>query len=222
MEKLTISKISLADLKRVTNFQYQGIADYEWTQGDSVPLSDREWQQLEYIQSHFLTYDTQLMNDSTIWARAIYPLLMLAEQGDIQAWGQVPLQAHYSNFEIEGIADGVLARYEAGSLTRPYLVVVETKKGVEGQHPVPQLYGQLLAAAHLNWEDNRQPSQEIFGCYTIADTWKLVRAEIDGIDADKPLLRIEDSREYTEKIEAEIILKILKNIVAKYAKLAVG
>jgi hypothetical protein len=216
MEKLIFSKISLADLKPLVNLQHKGIATYQWTQVDSFPLTDHELRQLQDIKSHLFNCDTQLMNEITIWARAIYPLLLLAEQGDIQAWGGVTLQARYAKFELEGIADGVLAKCEAGWVTIPYLVVVETKKGVEGQNPVFQLYGQLLVAAHLNWENDPRPQQEVFGCYTIADTWKFVRAEIEGIDTDIPTMRLEYSREYTEKYDAETILKILKSIVAKH------
>jgi hypothetical protein len=95
-------------------------------------------------------------------------------------------------------------------------VVVETKKGVEGQNPVFQLYGQLLAAAYLNWVNDPCPQQEIFGCYTIADTWKFVRAELEGIETERPTMRLEYSREYSEKYDAETILKILKSIVAKH------
>ena len=48
----------------------------------------------------------------------------------------------------------------AGRLEMPYLVVVETKRGVENQNPIFQLYAQLLAAARLNWEgDSLQDSK---------------------------------------------------------------
>jgi hypothetical protein len=87
---------------------------------------------------------------------------------------------------------------------------------VESQDPVPQLYGQLLAAAHINWEQEKKRCQEVFGCYTIADSWTFLRAEVTDIETDLPTLRVEYSREYTEKTEAETILKILKFIVAKY------
>ncbi len=217
MEKLTFSKLSLTDLKRWVTLQEGPIASYEWLQIDSISLTDHEQRQLQDIQSRLLNYDTQLMNEATIWARGIYPLLSIAEQGSIQAWAQVAMQAQYANFEIEGIADGVLGNTVAGRLESPYVVVVETKKGIEGQNPVSQLYGQLLAAAHLNWEPEKPARQEIFGCYTIADTWKLVRAQIDGIDSEKPLMHIEFSREYVEKLEAETILKVLKKMVNKYA-----
>jgi hypothetical protein len=51
-----------------------------------------------------------------------------------------------------------------------FLVVVEAKRGIEDSDPIPQLYGEMLAAARLNWQLDQQESQVIFGCYAIADT----------------------------------------------------
>lgn len=69
--------------------------------------------------------------------------------------------------------------------------------------------------AHLNWENDHQKTPEIFGCYTSADTWKLVRTEIKEIETDKPTMQLEYSKEYTERYDAEVLLKILKLIVVK-------
>lgn len=213
MNKFTFSKITRADLKHLVLLQEQEIAAYDWTQTDSVPLDEREQGLLKEIKLHLL--NSHLMNEATIWARAIYPILLLAEQGPIQAWAEIPLQARYVNFELEGIVDGVLGKcVAAGLVEAPYLVVLEAKRGLEGENPLLQVYAQLLAAAHLNWENDGKEPQIIFGCYTIADNWKFMRAEIEGIEADKPTMRLEYSREYVEKLEAEIILKILKTIVS--------
>ena len=57
--------------------------------------------------------------------------------------------------------------------------------------------------------------QEVFGCYAIADSWTLVRAEVSEIESDRPTLKMESSQEYSEKSDAETILKVLKSIVAK-------
>ncbi len=214
--KFTFSNITLADLKRLVKLHEENLGDYEWTQVNSLLVTETERPFLQGITSHLFQIPTHLLNEATIWSRAIYPLLMLAEQGPIQAWAQIPLQAQYVHFELEGIADGVLGKSVGGRLELPYLVMVETKKGVEGQNPVFQLYAQLLAAAHLNWEADSHSLQEIFGCYTIADIWTFVRAEVEGIDAELPTLRIELSREYMEKTEAETIFKILKYIVSKH------
>ncbi len=216
MEKFTLSKISKADLKRFVNLEENGINSYEWLNIESITLTASEQQQLYYLHSHLLNHSIHFMNEATIWARGIYPFLLLAEQGKIQAWSQIPLQAKYPQFELEGIADGVLAKTVSDSVEVPYLVVVEAKKGLENQNPLYQLYGQLLTVAHLNWEDDQKDVQEIYGCYTIADIWKFIRAEIEGIESDKPKMKLEFSREYSSKIEGEIILKILKKIVSKY------
>jgi len=127
----------------------------------------------------------------------------------------VSLKARYPTFEVEGIADGALGRSFGGRLQCPYLVVVETKRGIEGQNPIGQLYGQLLAAARLNWQRNQGDPQEMFGCYAIADSWTFIRAEVAGLDTKRPGLRVESSREYMEKVDAETILKLLKTIVTR-------
>jgi len=216
MEKLTLSGLSKATLKRLVNLEERDLATLEWLQVDSIPLTEEEQQQVQFVQSRLHRYRAHLMNEATLWARVIYPLLGLAEQGNIQAWAGVPLQAQYVHFEIEGIADGVLGKAAMDGIESPYLVVVETKRGVENQNPLFQLYGQILAAAHINWENSGKSPQEMFGCYTIADSWTFVRAEIDGFDSDKPTLQIEASREYSEPSEAPTILKILKGIVARH------
>lgn len=216
MEKLTLSKITKADLKRFVNLQEKGIDNYDWLNIENVYLTEIEQQQLSYLRSHLLNYDTHLMNEATIWARGIYPFLLLAEQGKIQAWSEVPLQAKYPQFELEGIADGVLAKSVSGFVEVPYLVVVEAKRELENQNPLYQLYGQLLTVAHLNWEDDQKNLQEIYGCYTIADIWKFIRAEIEGIESENLKMKLEFSREYSSKLEGEIILKLLKKIVSKY------
>jgi len=216
MNKLTPSTLSLATLKRMVNLQIKEMADYEWTQTDSISLTDHEQRRLQELRADLLHYPVLLMNEATLLARVLYPLLLLAEQPPIRALVEVALQARYTQFEIEGIADLVLAKSLSGFMESPYLVVVETKRGVEGQNPVVQLYAQLLAAAHLNWENDGLPRQEMFGCYTVADTWTFVRAEVDGIEADMPTLRVESSMEYAEKLEAATIVKILKGIVSKY------
>jgi hypothetical protein len=216
MEKLTLASVSLADLHRLIHLQEHPVAAYYWTQVDSVSLDQSEQQQVATIVAKNHDRLLILMNEATIWARAIFPLLMLAEQAQIQAWAGVELSAQYRHFQLEGIADGVLGYGVAGRVTAPYLVVLEAKRGVDAPNPIYQLYAELLAAAYQNWQQNYQELQEIFGCYTIADSWQFVRAEVTGFEADRPTLRVEFSREYAEKLEATTILKILKQIVAKY------
>ncbi len=216
MEKLALSSVSLETLQRLTKLTQNGIRAYSWTQVDALTLSDRDCRRLAEIQATLLRDPVHLLNEATIWARSIYPLLQLAESEDVRALAGVSLKVRYPQFEIEGVADGAIGKSIMGSMDYPYLVMVEAKRGIEGHNPVFQLYGSLLAAARLNWQTDGQEPQEVFGCYTIADSWAFVRAQVSGIDSDRPALRVEFSREYTEKTDAETILKLLKAIVARY------
>jgi hypothetical protein len=216
MPKLTFSTISLAELQSCIHLQEGTVGNYGWNQVSNISLTAHEQQRVTEVSDYLLDRDTTLMNEATVWGKAIFPLLTLAEQGNIEIWAEVLLRAKYKTFELEGVADGVLGKSVIGRIEVPYLVVVEAKKGIDAQSPVYQLYGQLLAAAHLNWELNGDDCQEIFGCYTISDTWKFVRAEISEIEGDRPILKTEYSREYVEKLEATTILKILKGIVQRH------
>ncbi|MEO0536237.1 MAG: hypothetical protein AAF215_20475 [Cyanobacteria bacterium P01_A01_bin.123] len=215
MKQLLFSNLTLADLKPLVEINDRGVGKRDWMQVDGVSLTDNEQRQLQDVQSRLVNYRTQLMNEATVWARAIYPLLVLAERDFVQAWAEVALKASYPTFEVSGIVDGVLGKGLSGEIEAPYLVVLEAKRGIEAQNPQYQLYGQLLAAARMNWELDRGDPQAVFGCYTVADIWTFVRAEVIGMESDRPVLHLESSREYSEKLEAETILKILKQIVTQ-------
>lgn len=215
MSKLTFSAVSLEDLQAVVELREGAIGRYGWNDVGAIALTEFERRRVLEVSAYLLDRDTTLMNEATVWGKAIFPLLTLAEDGDVEVWAEVMLRAQYAKFMLEGVVDGVLGRSVIGRVEAPYLVVVEAKKGVEAQSPVYQLYGQLLAAAHLNWEMDGKEVQEVFGCYTIGDVWKFVRAEVSEITSDRPLFRTEYSREYVEKLEAETILKLLKGIVLR-------
>ncbi len=216
MPKFSFATISLDDLRSLIHLQEGFIGNYAWTQIDAIALTEHQQQRVNEVSSYLLNHDTTLMNEATVWGKAIFPLLTLAEQNHIEAWAEVSLRAKYKTFELEGVVDGVLGKSAIGRIEAPYLVVVEAKKGIDAQNPVYQLYGQLLTAAYLNWQLNQNDCQEIFGCYTIGDTWKFVRAEVSEIGSDRPTLTTEYSREYVEKLEAATILKLLKGIVQKH------
>ena len=138
---------------------------------------------------------------------------MLFRSGEIRARAEVPIAADYPRFKISGIADGALGKTVATRVIAPFLVIVEAKRGIEGNDPTIQLYGEMLAAARLNWQQQPQETQIIFGCYTIADTWTFLRGEVRHIDSDRPHLKIEYSQEYAQKHEGLTILQLIKSIV---------
>ena len=215
MVALTLGKLSLEDIQRQVQLTSRGLGDYAWLDVAGVEIGDRDQLQLQVLQERLLTTRTQLLNEATTWSRVIYPLLLLAEQDRIQAWAEVPLSAQYACFSLEGIADGVLGPSIDGYLQQPYFVVVEAKKGLDASNPQFQLYGQMLAAAWMNWRDSGQEPQEIFGCYTISDSWTFFRGEVSGFEAEKPQFVLESSREFSERLEAEVILKLLKTMIIR-------
>ena len=199
----------------VTLHEQAGVSD-KWSEMQ-IALTTEENLWLENIKSTLRYRQLVLMNEATLWARAIYPMLVLAEQEQIQAWSGVPLKAAYPTFELEGEADGALAPSVGGRMRPPYLIVHEAKRGVNAPNPQFQLYGEMLAAAWLNWENNAKPEQEIFGCYTVNDSWAFVRGVVSKIESEKPTLDIEFAPVYNGILQAERIVQILKSIVAKYA-----
>ncbi len=215
MEKLKLSTIDLSAIQRYVSLTEKPGIQYDWLNVDDVQLSDREQQYLTDLQEGLQKVQVHLFNEATLWSRAIYPLLQLAEQDNIQIWAEVGLSAKYAQFELEGIADGVMGPSFAGRIQCSYFVMVETNRGVENTNPIFQLYGQLLAAAWLNDQVKPQETQEIFGCFTIADSWTFVRAEVSAISSDRPKLIVEFSPEYAEKFDAPRILRILKTIILK-------
>jgi hypothetical protein len=215
MEKLKLSTLDLSHLKQHVKLTEKPGIHYDWLNVDEVDLSDRETQSVTYLQQGLQTIQVHLLNEATLWSRAIYPLLQLAEQDNIQIWAEVGLSAKYAQFELEGIADGVMGPSFAGRIQCPYFVMVETKRGIENTNPIFQLYGQLLAAAWLNHQLKAEDPQEVFGCFTIADAWTFVRAEVGAIESDRPSLTVEFSPEYAEKFDAPRILRILKKIIGR-------
>jgi hypothetical protein len=155
-----------------------------------------------------------LANEATVWARAIYPVLELAERRGIYAFSLVSLAGKFADVELRGEADGALAAGVNMEPEAPYLVVVEAKRGVGATEPVSQLIGAMLCAARRNERDGK-PAEEIYGVYTIADVWTFVRAQIDWTEP-RPSVRVLGSSEYMEKTEAATILAILKSILDKY------
>jgi hypothetical protein len=214
METLSLGKLTFDSFLPYVTVQENSVSDYPWTIVDHISLTESEELQLNFITQRLQQEPTHLLNEATIWGRAIYPMLLLGETTGIRARAEVPLSAKYAKFQIAGIADGALGKTIGTRLVAPLLVVVEAKRGIEGTDPIPQLYGEMLAAAWLNWQANQQDPQVIFGCYTIADTWTFVRGEVGGCGADRPEMAIEYSPEYSQKHDMLKILRLLKSIVS--------
>ena len=215
MQTYRFSELTEETLRTLVTLDEEDSAAETWEEMQAMPLTPEESVLLEYLTSDMHQRHLPLMNEATVWTRAIYPMLRLAEQGCILAWAGVPLKATYSTFRLEGEADGALAPSVGGRIQPPYVIVHEAKRGVDARNPQFQLYGEMLAAAWLNWERDTHTEQEIFGCYTIADNWTFVRGGVSGIVSEKPALAVQLSRRYNGIFEAERIVQILKTLVAK-------
>jgi hypothetical protein len=214
METLSIDKLNFENLANFVEIQEKANTNSSWTAVESAELTADEITQSDFITQRLAAEPAHLLNEATIWARAIYPLLVLGEYGEIRARAEVPLAAQYQKFYINGIADGAMGKTIGSRVVAPFLVILAAKRGIESSDPIPQLYGEMLAAARLNWQlDPNTETQKIFGCYTIADTWTFLQGEVRSIDSDRPILSIEYSREYTQKYDANTILKLIKSIV---------
>lgn len=216
MESLSIGKLNFENLGSFVEIQEKANTNPNWAAVEADELTNEETTQSDFITQRLAAEPAHLLNEATIWARAIYPLLVLGEYGEIRARAEVPLAAQYQKFYINGIADGAMGKTIGSRVVAPFLVILEAKRGIEGSDPIPQLYGEMLAAARLNWQLNPDTeTQKIFGCYTIADTWTFLQGEVHNIDSDRPTLSIEYSREYTQKYDANTILKLIKSIVRR-------
>jgi hypothetical protein len=213
MKSYAFKDLTLAKLSEVAVIRHESRQPAVWDALARREIGARERAALEFILDKLRDYGTVRVNEATIWARAIYPLLALAERDDIRAWSLVPLSGRFNDIEIGGEIDGALASSFLEEIELPYFVVVEAKRGVGGTDPVAQLLGAMLCAAQRN-EHDEHPAEQIYGCFTIGDDWTFVRGRLDW-SQPKPRMSVLPSREYAERTEATTILAILVSILAE-------
>ena len=181
------------------------VADEAWRTLSTSELTEEDRRFVAFYTAKNFAASATAMNESTVWSRVIYPLLMFAEVRDVKAWSQVPLTATIpaggggAPHTLTGVVDGVLAPESPlrGTPDLPYLLVVEAKLGMDVGEPRPQMLGAILAAAALRREAAERAVTQ-YGCYTVGDV--------------RPTVRLEWSREYAERHEPEAILELLRGI----------
>lgn len=186
-----------------------------WRALEQTALTDPERVTLAANAERLKRFHATRANEATLWSRAIYPLLMLAERDDIVAWAQAPVAARWEPgaIELRGVIDGALARDEAGTPAEPYFLVIEAKRGVDAQDPMAQCVGSMLAVALKGLA--RATPAEVFGCFTIADTWTFLRGRLVASEAPARLsFDLTISREYEARFESTLVLALLKGVVA--------
>lgn len=216
MATYALAQLTLKDIASFCDIEDFGVLPAIWEERELAPISEAEKAVVAMLRHWLTAYKTHLVNEATIWARAIYPMLALAERDNIRAFSAVPMSGKFSWGEFRGEVDGVLAKMgieaEAGP---PYFVVVEAKRGVEGHDPIAQLLGGLLCAASYDHKQENRAEQLLYGVYTIADVWTFIQVRISNLDGDRPRVKTSFSREYMEKTEALTILQLMKSMVVE-------
>jgi hypothetical protein len=199
-----------------------------WATLSKTPLSDQERADLDALRRRLAFTSTSRANEATLWARAIYPMLMVAEVGDVRAWSQVALSVVVRGVELRGlgdeplrlhgIVDGALAADAAGQPVAPFFLVVEAKRALDAVDPLQQLQGAMLTVALQRLEDQPDQAHDVFGCFTIGDAWTFVRGRFARVLVSDGRFEIDaayyPSRELSEHAEADTIAAILKAVVA--------
>jgi hypothetical protein len=223
MAKLSFASVTLDDLARLAALQAPATVREPWD-GAVEPLDERTQIILRYLTEKLAEAHPTTLNEATLWSRALYPLLELAETGRVRAWAEVAFAAKdpSSDNELSGVVDGVLAQEGvfAGTPGQPFLLVMEAKRVMGATDPRPALVAALLAVL---WNKLGQVeagrSAEAFGCFTAGDIWTFVRAEATvRSEAHTPRLGVtlSWSREYPERTEAAAILQVLRWITRRY------
>jgi hypothetical protein len=216
MPTYPLAELSMDQLGELCELEHRGVCPGLWDERSLGDLTEDEQSFVATLRKHIVPYSVHLANEATIWARAIYPLLLLAEQDDIRAFSGVPLRAQLPAGELRGEVDGAMAHIGIqADAQAPYLVVVEAKRGVEAHDPVAQLLGGLLCAAAKNQKKHPHAAQRLYGVYTVADVWTFLQATVTGLSDGRPAMTTVASREYMEKTEASLILRLLKSMVAE-------
>jgi hypothetical protein len=222
MTKLSLASVTLDDLGRFAALESRGMTTEPW-QGEGESPDQAALVQLRYLTAKLAGARPTTLDAATLWSRAIYPLLELAETDLVRAWAQVALAAKdpHSDTELAGVVDGVLAREGvlAGAPVQPFLLVMEAKRGMDATDPRPQLLAAILAILWTKISPAGEPGPvEAFGCFTVGDIWTFVHAEAvvrpAGI-APRLGLTLSWSREYTERNEADAILRVLRWITRR-------
>ena len=203
MLTLALDKLTPAQLQAVVELHNRGTIPALWEPLEKGALTEDERRHLAGLRRRLFSCRTQVTNDATIWARAIYPLLVLAERDHLRVYAEVPLSANLLGAALSGQVDGAFAPEGLDQEeSPPSLLIVEAKREVEGHQPVAQLLGGMLCAAWQNHRLRPQPEQRQYGAYTVADVWTMVQADISGLDEERPQVVVAFSREYAEKTEA--------------------
>jgi hypothetical protein len=179
--RLSLGSVTVDDLARLAALASPDTAGEPWN-GAVEPLDEQTQVLLAYLTAKLAGAHPTTLNEATLWSRALYPLLELAEIGRVRAWAEVTLTAKdpTSDTELSGVVDGALAHEGvfAGTPGQPFLLVMEAKRVMGATDPRPALVAALIAVlwTKLGAAEAEQKA-ETFGCFTAGD---IVVARVRG------------------------------------------
>src|SRR5690349_992487 len=136
MRKFRFAQRSRAELESLVKLDERGIRKQPWEELGQAEITPAGQQHSDRVTTGLGRAAPGMVNEATVWGRAIFPLLFLPAPYDIVAQAEVPLSARFGDVELAGNADGAFGTPIAGELRAPFLIVVEAKRGIEGYSPV--------------------------------------------------------------------------------------
>jgi hypothetical protein len=90
MRRLPFTDLSFEDLAGLVDFKDQGTHRQPWEDLARGDLTEGEQRQIDYVVAGLRRFKPSLVNEATVWGRAIFPLLLLAEVEGVEAQADVP------------------------------------------------------------------------------------------------------------------------------------
>src|SRR5580700_832893 len=100
MRRLPFSEVTHGDLTSLVHLDNRGIRREPWDELARGELAPAEQRIIEYVTAGLERFRPSVVNEATVWARAIFPLLALAETEGVEAQADVPLTARIGEVEL--------------------------------------------------------------------------------------------------------------------------
>jgi len=216
MVTLTLSAIDMQTISsQAAHLRVLPVADEPWAGWERAELSPEILRGVGDLLGRVRRFNTARANEATLWSRVIYPLIELAEQGEVLAWSQVAVSAKHPTLDlvISGVIDGAFAADDLGQPAAPFFLVVEAKRGIDASDPLPQVVGAMLAAglAGPTAADGARP--EVYGAFVVTDKWTFLRGVITADAAGALSFTLTPSREYAVRHESPAIVAVMRAIL---------
>jgi hypothetical protein len=218
MVTLTLSTLDMQTISsQAGHVRVLPVSDEPWEKWERVLAPSEVQRGVDDLLARLRRFNTARANEATLWSRVIYPLMELAERGDVMAWSQVTVSAQHPtrDLAIAGVIDGAFARDDLGQPGAPYFLVVEAKRGIDASDPLPQVVGAMFAAAMTQLEKRNPATHEMYGAFVVTDKWTFLRGVLAMDVAGTLSMELTPSREYAVRHESPAIVAVMSAIIER-------